>query len=296
MIKLRDLEYLDAVEKFRHFGKAAESCHVSQPTLSGQIMKLEEQLGVSLIERHPRNIMLTPAGEQLLAKARRVLSAARDLEQTALTLGDPLGGEFHLGLIPTLAPYLLPVIMPQLIDKMPKLEFFLHEHKTNELLNLLHEGRLDALILPWLDDMHSVEAYDLFNEEFVLAVSKKHELASRKRVKLECLRGHKVLTLEDGHCLRNQALGYCFSAGADEDRRFQATSLETLRYMVAANIGITLLPELATRKQVVEGSDVSYIQFQQPAPSRRVVMLVRQHYTRMECVREIVSIIRKRFN
>jgi LysR family hydrogen peroxide-inducible transcriptional activator len=295
MIKLRDLEYLDAVEKFRHFGKAAEACHVSQPTLSGQIMKLEEQLGVSLIERHPRNIMLTPAGEQLLVKARRVLSAARDLEQTALTLGDPLSGEFHLGLIPTLAPYLLPVIMPQLIDKMPKLEFFLHEYKTSELLNLLHEGKLDALILPWLDDMHSVEAYDLFNEEFVLAVSRKHELASRKRVKLECLEGHKVLTLEDGHCLRDQALGYCFSAGADEDRRFQATSLETLRYMVAANIGITLLPELATRNQA-EGGDVSYIHFQQPAPLRRVVMLVRQHYTRMECVREIVSIIRKRFN
>jgi LysR family hydrogen peroxide-inducible transcriptional activator len=104
MIKIRDLEYLDAIEKYRHFGKAAEACHVSQPTLSGQIMKLEEQLGVSLIERHPRNIMLTPAGEMLLGKARRVLSAARDLEMAARTLGDPLSGEFHLGLIPTVAP------------------------------------------------------------------------------------------------------------------------------------------------------------------------------------------------
>lgn len=292
MIKLRDLEYLDAIEKFRHFGKAAESCHVSQPTLSGQIMKLEEQLGVSLIERHPRNIMLTPAGELLLTKARRVLSAARELEMTARTLGDPLSGEFHLGLIPTLAPYMLPVIMPRLIEQLPKMEFFLHEHKTHELLNLLQEGKLDALILPWLDDMHSVEAYDLFEEEFVLAVSSRHELASRKRVKLECLEGHKVLTLEDGHCLRDQALGYCFSAGADEDKRFQATSLETLRYMVAARIGITLLPELATRGQPEHG-DVAYIRFQQPAPTRRIVLLVRQQYTRMECVREIVGIVRK---
>lgn len=292
MIKIRDLEYLDAIEKYRHFGKAAEACHVSQPTLSGQIMKLEEQLGVSLVERHPRNIMLTPAGEQLLTKARRVLSAAKDLEMTAKTLGDPLSGELHLGLIPTLAPYLLPVIMPDLIRKLPKMEFMLHEHKTHELLAMLHEGQLDALILPWLDDMQSVEAYDLFNEEFVLAVSHKHELAGRKRVQLSCLEGHKVLTLEDGHCLRDQALGYCFSAGADEDRRFQATSLETLRYMVAANIGITLLPELAVKSR--DDSDIVYVRFQQPAPSRRIVLLVRQHYTRMECIREVVATIRKR--
>lgn len=291
MIKIRDLEYLDAIERHRHFGKAAEACHVSQPTLSGQIKKLEEQLGVSLVERHPRNIMLTPAGEQLLAKARRVLSAAKDLEMTARTLGDPLSGEVHLGLIPTLAPYLLPVIMPDLIRKLPKIEFMLHEYKTHELLAMLHDGRLDALVLPWLDDMQNVDAYDLFNEEFVLAVCPRHPLAGGKQLQLSSLEGHKVLTLEDGHCLRDQALGYCFSAGADEDRRFQATSLETLRYMVAANIGITLLPELAAR----EGDeDICYLRFQKPAPSRRIVLLVRQHYTRMECIREIVSVVRAR--
>lgn len=292
MIKIRDLEYLDAIEKYRHFGKAAEACHVSQPTLSGQIMKLEEQLGVSLIERHPRNIMLTPAGEQLLGKARRVLAAARELEMTAKTLGDPLAGEFHLGLIPTLAPYLLPLIMPQLIAKLPNLQMFLHEQKTADLLKLLDEGRLDALVLPWLDDMGAFQAYDLFEEKFVLAVSAKHELADRKRVKLDYLEGHKVLTLEDGHCLRDQALGYCFSAGADEDKRFQATSLETLRYMVAANMGITLLPELSVRNRN-DNDNLRYIDFQSPAPSRRIVLLVRQNYTRLECVRHIVGIIRE---
>ncbi len=291
MIKIRDLEYLDAIETHRHFGKAAEACHVSQPTLSGQIQKLEEQLGVVLIERHPRNIMLTPAGEELLAKARRVLFAARDLEMTAKTLGDPLSGEFHLGLIPTLAPYLLPIVMPALIKKLPNLQLFLHEHKTPDLLKLLDEGKLDALVLPWLDDMEHFQAYDLFEEKFVLAVSRKHELADRKRVKLDFLQGHKVLTLEDGHCLRDQALGYCFSAGADEDKRFQATSLETLRYMVAANLGITLLPELAVGTRS-DNADIRYIDFQAPAPSRRNVLLVRQNYTRLECVRQIVAVIR----
>jgi LysR family hydrogen peroxide-inducible transcriptional activator len=291
MIKLRDLEYLDAIEIHRHFGKAAEACHVSQPTLSGQIMKLEEQLGVSLIERHTRNIMLTPAGEQLLEKARKVLSAARDLEMAAKTLGDPLAGEFHLGLIPTLAPYLLPLIMPSLGEKLPNMELYLHERKTSELLTQLDEGKLDALMLPWLDEMHGFEAYDLFEEPFVLAVSKKHELAKRKRIKLEYLEGHKVLTLEDGHCLRDQALGYCFSAGADEDKHFQATSLETLRYMVAANTGITLLPQLATIGHSETG-DIRYVDFQHPVPSRRIVLLVRKNYTRVECVRVMVGVVR----
>jgi len=291
MIKLRELEYLDAIERFKHFGKAAEACHVSQPTLSGQIIKLEEQLGVTLIERHRRNIMLTPAGNQLLVKARKVLNAAHDLEITAKTLGDPLSGEMHLGLIPTLAPYLLPYIMPELIAGLPRLEFFLHEEQTDDLVEELDQGHLDALILPWLDDMKEFDAYDLFDEPFVLAVNKGHELAKKKRVKLEDLKGCHVLTLQDGHCLRDQALGYCFSAGADEDTRFQATSLETLRYMVAAGVGITLLPKLSVIDQR-ESNDIVYIPFQQPQPSRRIVLLIRQNYTRVETVREIVGTIR----
>jgi LysR family hydrogen peroxide-inducible transcriptional activator len=291
MIKIRELEYLDAIERFKHFGKAAEACHVSQPTLSGQIIKLEEQLGVTLIERHRRNIMLTPAGNQLLAKARKVLNAAHDLEVTAKTLGDPLSGEMHLGLIPTLAPYLLPHIMPDLIAGLPRMEFFLHEEQTSDLVRALDQGHLDALILPWLDDMKDFDAYDLFDEPFVLAVNRKHTLAKKKRVKLEDLKGCHVLTLEDGHCLRNQALGFCFSAGADEDKRFQATSLETLRYMIAAGVGITLLPKLSVMEQR-ENSDIVYIPFQQPQPSRRIVLLVRQNYTRVETVREIISLVR----
>ena len=292
MIKIRELEYLDAIDRYRHFGRAAAACHVSQPTLSGQIIKLEEQLGVTLIERHRRNIMLTPAGNQLLVKARKVLNAAHDLEITAKNLGDPLSGEMHLGLIPTLAPYLLPHIMPDLIECLPRMEFFLHEQQTADLVRDLDKGQLDALILPWLDDMTDFDAYDLFDESFVLAVNRKHPLAKKKRVKMSDLKGCHVLTLEDGHCLRDQALGYCFSAGAEEDKRFQATSLETLRYMVASGIGITLLPKLAVIDQR-ENPDIVYIPFQQPAPSRRIVVLIRQNYTRMESVREIVSVIRK---
>jgi LysR family hydrogen peroxide-inducible transcriptional activator len=220
-----------------------------------------------------------------------VLNAAHDLEVTAKTLGDPLSGEMHLGLIPTLAPYLLPHIMPQLIGELPRMEFFLHENQTADLLRGLDQGLLDALILPWLDEMKDFDAYDLFDEPFLLAVNKGHQLAKKKRVKLDDLKGCHVLTLEDGHCLRDQALGYCFSAGADEDKRFQATSLETLRYMVASGIGITLLPKLSVIDQP-DNSELTYIPFQQPMPSRRIVLLIRQNYTRGETVREIVAAIR----
>ncbi len=287
MIKIRDLEYLSALDEHKHFGKAAEACHVTQPTLSGQIMKLEEQLGVVLIERHRKQVMLTPAGEALLAKARVVLRAAADLEQTARTLGDPLAGEFHLGLIPTLAPYLLPHIMSGLHEALPKINFFLHEQQTADLLQQLDQGQLDALILPWLDGMQQMEVFDLFQEAFVLAAPASHPLAGKKRMELAGLEGYKVLTLEDGHCLRDQALGYCFSAGADEDRSFQATSLETLRYMVASGMGITLLPRLAVIDQKANRGIV-YIPFRKPEPSRRVVLLVRHNYTRMACIRIMV--------
>ncbi len=290
MIKIRDLQYLDAIGKYRHFGKAAEACHVSQPTLSTQLIKLEEQLGVSLVERHPKNILLTPQGEILLAKARKVLAASEELELTASNLGDPLSGELNVGMIPTLAPYILPRIMPSLISELPKIKFMLHEYKTHELMRMLQTGKMDVLILPWLEDMQSVEAYDLFEEELLLAIGNRHELFSCKSLKMEDLSGQKILTLEDGHCLREQSLGYCFTAGADEDKRFQATSLETLRYMVAAGIGITLLPKLATNG---DDESIAYLRFEKPAPIRRIVALIRPNYTRMECVREIVRIIRR---
>ncbi len=291
MIKLRDLQYRDATNTHRHFGKAAEACFVTQPTLSAQLAKLEEQLGLTLVERHKRGVMLTPEGEALCQEARKVLDAADHFEQSARSLSDPLAGEIHIGLIPTLAPYLLPHIMVPLSEELNKLDFFLHEDRTRELIHKLHQGKLDLLILPWLDEFTGVEAYDLFDETLCLAVPKQHELAQRDNVSLDQLDGLKVLTLEDGHCLRDQALGYCFSAGAQEDQRFQATSLETLRYMVAAGAGITLLPKLA-----VEGGDdaqLSYIPFQKPAPSRRIVLLIRLNYPRMEAVRAIVANIRR---
>ena len=295
MIKLRDLEYLDAIETHKHFGRAAEACFVSQPTLSAQIMKLEEQLGLQLIERHRKTVMLTPAGERLVLDARKVLKAAQHFEESAKALKDPLAGDLHVGMIPTLAPYLLPHIMEGLNDALPNIRFYLHENKTKVLLEELNNGKLDVLILPWLEGMDKFERYDVFEEPLVLALHKSHPFGDETSLTLSSLKGQQILTLEDGHCLRGQSLDYCFAAGAEEDVRFQATSLETLRYMVACQMGMTLLPWLATLHDS-SPKNIRYQMFQDPQPTRQISLVVRPNYSRMVCVRQMVGVIRQMMN
>ena len=291
MIKIRDLEYLSAIEQHRHFGHAAEACFVSQPTLSGQLMKLEEQLGLQLVERHRRNVMLTPAGEQLVKDARKVLQAANDFETSAKALLDPLAGDLHVGLIPTLAPYILPHIMKNLTNDLPKINFFLHENQTQVLLQQLDEGKLDVLVLPYLDEMDKFESYQLFDEPLVLATPYGHPLSLGISLNLSDLHGQNILTLEDGHCLKDQAMGYCFAAGAKEDNSFQATSLETLRHMVASGMGITLLPALAAQDNLTNNY-LNYRAFSEPQPVRGISLVIRPNYSRMQCVRALVATIR----
>ena len=291
MIKLRDLEYLTAIDEHKHFGHAAAACFVSQPTLSGQLMKLEQQLGLQLVERHRRNVLLTPAGEQLVKDARKVLQAANEFELSAKALLDPLAGDLHVGLIPTLAPYLLPHIMANLNTELPNINFFLYENQTNVLLKQLDQGKLDLLILPYLDSMDHFDSYQLFDEPLVLATPKDHPLNRLTSLSLADLNGQKILTLEDGHCLKDQTMGYCFAAGANEDNSFEATSLETLRHMVASNMGITMLPELAVRDSLAS-ANIVYSHFQAPEPVRKIVLLIRPNYPRMACVRVIVANIR----
>jgi LysR family hydrogen peroxide-inducible transcriptional activator len=179
--------------------------------------------------------------------------------------------------------------MTKLSKVLPNINFYLHENQTDVLLQQLDEGKLDVLILSWLPTMQGIERYTLFNEPLVLASPDDHPLTQKEALTLKDLNGQWVLTLEDGHCLRDEALGYCFSAGAKEDTRFQATSLETLRYMVASGMGITLIPELAIK----EGEHgLQYTHFKAPVPTREICLLVRPNYSRMECVRALVSSIK----
>ncbi len=275
-MNLRDLKYLVALADHKHFGKAAAASFVSQPTLSTQIRKLEDELGVSLVERAPRKVMLTPAGRDAAERARRIVAEVEQMKEAARRSQDPEAGTVRLGIFPTLGPYLLPHVIPDIRERFPNLELLLIEEKSDVLLSRLHEGKLDAalLALPVNDDQLHSEF--LFEEPFLLAVPENHPLAQRDSLSLAELNDQKLLLLEDGHCLREQALEVCRLSGANEKSEFRATSLETLRQMVAANVGITLLPTLAIKPPVARSPNIHLLGFSDSHPSRRIAMLWRR--------------------
>lgn len=293
-MNLRDLRYLVAVADHRHFGRAAEACFVSQPTLSTQIKKLERELGVELIERNPRHIALTPVGEEVVERARAVLREADAITEVARQHQDPESGTLRMGLFPTLAPYLLPHVVPALHRRFPDLELLLVEEKTEVVLDQLRDGRLDVgvLALPVHDDQLHQEP--LFAEDFVLAVPAEHPLAADDGpVDTSVLAGDHVLLLEEGHCLRDQALSVCRLAGAEEEEGFRATSLETLRQMVAAGVGVTLLPELAVQPPVAPSPDVTLLRFRDPVPRREIAMFWRRSNPFRRLLPEVAAVIRR---
>jgi LysR family hydrogen peroxide-inducible transcriptional activator len=275
-MNLRDLKYLVSLADHKHFGRAAAACHVSQPTLSTQIRKLEDELGVPLVERAPRKVMLTPAGREAAERARRIVAEVEQMKEAARRSQDPEAGTVRLGIFPTLAPYLLPHVIPRVRARFPQLELLLVEEKSDELLARLREGRLDAavLALPVHDEQLHTEF--LFEEPFVLAVPENHPLSQRDTLTLDELADQRLLLLEDGHCLREQALDVCRLSGAHEKSEFRATSLETLRQMVAANVGVTLLPTLAVKPPVARSDNIHLLRFADPHPSRSIAMCWRR--------------------
>jgi LysR family hydrogen peroxide-inducible transcriptional activator len=292
-MNLRELEYLVALDEHRHFGRAAEACFVSQPTLSMQVKKLERELGVELVERSPGRVMLTDAGERVVERARVMLREAEDIRSIARQAQDPEAGSVRLALIPTLAPYLLPHVVPQLHERFPRLELLLVEEKTDDLLERLHDGRLDAGVLALPVDAGNLRCEVLFREAFVLAVPRGHRLAELPEpVSPGVLAGEPVLLLEEGHCLRDQALDVCRLAGAPERGGFRATSLETLRQMVASGVGITLLPELAVQPPIPASDDIKLLHFSEPVPSRDIALLWRPTSVYGELLPRLADVLR----
>jgi LysR family hydrogen peroxide-inducible transcriptional activator len=292
-MNLRDLRYLVALADVLHFGKAAEACHVSQPTLSTQIRKLEDELGVALVERAPRHVMLTPAGRDIATRARRVLAEVDQMRETARRTSDPEAGSVRLGLFPTLGPYLLPHVVPRIRARFPRLELLLVEEKTEAVLHMLRDGKLDAavLALPLHEDW--LETEFLFEEPFLLAVPEGHPLAAlRGNLRLSQLGDQHLLLLEEGHCLRDQALEVCHLAGAGEKEGFRATSLETLRQMVAAGVGVTLLPMLAVKPPVSPSENIRLLAFSDPPPTRRMAMVWRKTSAMGDFLHALAAVLR----
>ena len=242
---LRQLQYLLAIAEHGSFRRAAEACAISQPSLSAQVAQLEEALGVAIFERLPRGVITTKAGDAILERARRLLVDADDLLAAAERTRDPFAGTLRIGVIPTIAPYLLPEVAPVLRAKYPRLRILWSEEKTRDLVRSLEDGGIDAAILALESELGDLAHEPLGRDPFVLAMAPEHPLARRDTpARLDQLEGETVLLLDDGHCFRDQALSVCQRAGADE-ASVRATSLPTLTQMVAGGSGITLLPKLA---------------------------------------------------
>lgn len=283
-MNLRDLHYFLVLARLQHFGEAAKQCFISQPTLSMQIKKLEEELGVVLFERSNKQVRLTEQGKTLTVHAQSVLDELARLKDAATAIADPFAGELHVGVIPTLAPYLLPLIMSEIQQQFPKLNVWLVEERTHRLVEKLTNGELDAAIMatPVNADFH---LKPLFNEPFLFACSSNNSLRSQKHISMEQLAGQSVLLLEEGHCLREQAMEVCRLAKVQSKADFTATSLETLRLMVQSGLGVTLLPALAINDSLIT------IPFEEPQPGREVALFWRHNSAKKRCLEAIADLI-----
>jgi LysR family hydrogen peroxide-inducible transcriptional activator len=269
-LSIRQLQYVVAVADTLGFHRAAERCAVSQPSLSAQVREVEEVLGVALFERDKRRVLVTPAGEVVVERARRVLLELSDLLAAAARVKDPLAGTVRIGVIPTVAPYLLPDVTLAWGREYPRLSVVWQEAMTAELLRQLRGGELDAALLAVVPGMDGLVVASVGDDPFVLALPHLHPLASKKRVAMRDLDGKGVLLLDDGHCLRAQALALCAKAGARESD-LRATSLATLAQMVSAGAGMTLLPTMATAVENRRGQ-LELRPFEPPVPSRTIAL------------------------
>lgn len=292
---LRQLQFLTAVADHGSFSRAAEACNVTQPTLSAGVKELENLLQVQLIEREARGASLTRAGIEAVRRARNVLSESQDLVSAAREAGQPLVGAFRLGAIPTVAPFILPKILPQLRNTYPDLRLYLREDRTERLIEDLRNRALDAAIiaLPW--PAHGIESFPLIEDEFLFVGPRDHPLAARNGLSPDDLSAADVLLLEDGHCLRDHALSVCSLPGGADKTEISATSLQTLVQMVAGGLGVSLLPKLAADAGVTAGADVVVRAFTQPVVGRAIGIAVRAGSPRTAEAHLIGDLIRAAF-
>jgi len=285
---LTELRYIVAVAREKHFGRAAEACFVSQPTLSVAIKKLEDELEVKLFERGAAEITVTPLGEEIVRQAQSVLEQAAGIKETAKRGKDPVSGPLRLGVIYTIGPYLLPDLVRTTIEQVPQMPLMLQENFTAKLLDMLRMGELDCAIMaePFPDT--GLAMASLYDEPFAVALPKGHPLVKRKQISAEELKQETMLLLGTGHCFRDHVLEACpeyarFASNAEGIRKsFEGSSLETIKYMVASGMGVTVVPQLSIPKDTQ--SQVVHIPFSPPVPTRRVALAWRRTFTRYEAI------------
>ena len=292
-MNLRDLDYICAVADLKHFGRAAESCHVSQPTLSGQIKKLEAQLGVTLFERGHKGIRVTDVGEDIIAIAREARDAAQRIKSVAAAAQDPLAGNISLGLIPTIAPYLIPLFVGKIQNAMPKISVDYREDITDRLNEALLKGELDVAILATPPEEDSLTAIELYSEPFWLLFPDDHELGDLKKASMKDVKEDDVLLLTEGHCFRDQALSICRPAHKRRRQSLRATSLETLINLVASGQGVTLVPALAMRGGWSKDLGLMSHELTDKGAERKIYLTYRKRFPRIEAVKALAALIQE---
>jgi LysR family transcriptional regulator, hydrogen peroxide-inducible genes activator len=297
VISLKQLRYFEAVARVLHFGRAAELCSVTQPALSMQIQELEKELGLQLLERRPKGVQLTTEGREIALRASRILAEVRDLGDFARQHASPLSGPLHLGVIPSVAPYVLPSLLPYLREQYGDLDLHIRETQTQTLLQQLLDGMLDLLFLALPIKHPEIETLELFEDKFLLALPRKHRTKGGVGATPDLLKHDRLLLLEEGHCLRDQALAFCELRQVDSINTFGASSLSTIVQMVANGMGLTLLPEITIELET-KRADVRVMRFADPEPSRMLGLAWRSTCSRkrdfVELGRLIASTLERR--
>ncbi len=289
-MNIRDLTYIRAVSRLKHFGKAAESCHVSQPALSSQIKKLENELGVTLFERDNRSVQMTDVGTEIVRLAEDALSVIDNIRSTAKAARDPLSGRFRLGFIPTIAPYLIPHFVGQSHEALPQLDLQFQEDITDRLNQALLAGEIDAAILATPPEDSKLDVIRLYDEPFWVIFPSRHALHLINDIRTQDLPIDELLLLTEGHCFRDQALDVCQLDTAPNARTIQATSLATLVNMVAAGQGVTLVPDLALSGWATTPG-VETEKLKDPSAYRRIYLTYRKSFPRQELLQKIADVI-----
>ncbi len=292
-MNIRDLQYIIAVAESRHFGRAAERCFVSQPTLSGQIKKLEDELGVAIFERTNRSVEITPVGESILAHARQVMEQVDAIQQTALASRDPLSGPLRIGAIPTISPYLMPLILSPIKKQHPQMKLVLSEEITDMLIARLLNHEIDAALLATPVDEQGIASLPLFDEPFWIAYPRKHRFYDKERITLRDLNNENLLLLSEGHCLAQQAMDVCHIRDRQQGEMadLRAASLETLIQLVRAGSGVTLVPALAMQGSWATGSGVVAQPLNIANAYRRVSLVYRQSFPRLDALHALAQVI-----
>ena len=289
---MKQLQYLVALADTRHFGRASERCRITQSTLSAGIRDLESVLGAAVAERSNRRVLMTRVGAQIAEQAKVLLRDAGDIMEMAKAGRSPMTGEMRLGVIPTIGPFLLPRVLPALRERFPELTIYLREEQTAPLLVRLEDGELDAALIALPFDTGDLATEAILEDEFLFACGPAHPLAGGDAVSLEALAGEHLLLLEEGHCLRGHALDACKIGDARARAQFEASSLHTLVHMVAAGIGVTLIPRIAADAHIAEATEISLSPLSAPA-SRKVGLAWRRTSLRAGEFRMLAATLRE---